>query len=73
MYTKKAFALQYPDGSLAGKDLVSGGYPFKASDINEVWISTKEELDRYAASGIEGLKVIPISIEVTSLNEKLFL
>jgi hypothetical protein len=65
-YNRKGFALQYPDGWLVALDTSSGGYPYRATLISEVWIrDTREEMERYIQAGnSEGLKIVPINVMV---------
>ncbi len=64
-YVRQGFALQYPNGSLAGIDLSSGGYPYEADTIFQVWIASKDEIEKYIKSGAASeLKMVPIFVYV---------
>jgi len=62
-YSKKGFALKYPDGKLAAVDMSSDGYTYRTDSISEVWMTTKEKLEKYLRAGNgENLKIVALEI-----------
>lgn len=60
------FALQYPDGRLAGVDVSSGGYEYPAENIQDTFVvKDRTLLESYVrGTNPNGLKIVSISVKV---------
>lgn len=58
------FVLVYPDGSLAGVDYASGGYPYKTETLDSVKFWNKENVARDYQKSFPELTVKPFRFEV---------
>lgn len=69
------FVLQYPDGYLAGTDLQSGGYPYKACNpsigdgslSNVVFFHKYQDASKYAEMMSSDLAVKKITFTITTV------